>query len=349
MISQNISKKSQIISVGTAAPKSKYTQSEIAKLFNIQDEKSLRFFQHEHIKTRHLCSFNKEAEKNNSELIQKFKKNAVELSTEAILKALNKAQLSHTSIDYICCVTSTGFIVPSLSLLISEKINLNSSCRRTDLVGMGCSAGINGLETVDNWCTNNPTKYALLVCCEISSAAYTDEQSEENALVNSLFGDGVAAVILNSGVNLVGAPSIIKYSSYRVGKTLENLKYNWNQEKNLNQFYVSKETPKILGTNIKAAISQALGQDYSVDQINHWVLHTGGAAILDNIVLALGIESTKIKNTREVLQKYGNLSSGSFLFSYELLLNEEIINKDDLGIMITMGPGLVIEIALIKW
>jgi alkylresorcinol/alkylpyrone synthase/polyketide synthase Type III len=50
-----------------------------------------------------------------------------------------------------------------------------------------------------------------------------------------------------------------------------------------------------------------------------------------------------------VLRDYGNVSSGSFLFSYERLLDEGVVADDDYGVMMTMGPGSTIEMALVRW
>ncbi|MEQ1721818.1 MAG: 3-oxoacyl-[acyl-carrier-protein] synthase III C-terminal domain-containing protein [Pseudobdellovibrio sp.] len=336
----------RIISVGTAVPKNKYTQKQVSDILKIKSEKSKRFFTHEHIATRHLCEFDIENEQNNSNLIQKFKTNAVELSTQAINEALEAAELKINDIGFICCVTSTGFIVPSLSLLVMEKVGFSQSCERADIVGMGCSAGLNGLSVVSNWCSNHPEQAALLLCCEISSAIYVAEEGEKNALVNSLFGDGVAVAAISTKKASANAPKIIKFSSYRISNSLDSLRFDWNRAKNLNQFYVGKETPELLGQHIGKALT---GLNFKTEEIKHWILHTGGASILDKIQEVLNLSSEDLRNTRSVLKDYGNISSGSFLFSFKKLQQEKITKPNDNGIMITMGPGLSIEMALVKW
>jgi predicted naringenin-chalcone synthase len=50
-----------------------------------------------------------------------------------------------------------------------------------------------------------------------------------------------------------------------------------------------------------------------------------------------------------VLHDYGNLSSGSFLFSYQRLVEEGRIAPGDHGVFMTMGPGSTIEMALLRW
>jgi predicted naringenin-chalcone synthase len=50
-----------------------------------------------------------------------------------------------------------------------------------------------------------------------------------------------------------------------------------------------------------------------------------------------------------VLSNFGNLSSSSFLFSFERLLEENLVYPGDYGVLMTMGPGSTIETALIRW
>ncbi len=346
----NLSTGSSIISVGTAVPKTRYTQEKIAELLKVKSEKSRRFFLHDHISTRHLCIPETGAQESNAELTSRFRKQAVALSEEAALKAMEKAGVSKRDIDYICCVTSTGFIVPSLSLLIMEKMDLNNNCQRADIVGMGCSAGLNGLSTVSNWCLANKGKTGLLVCCEISSAVYVIDDNENTALVNSLFGDGVAAAIVSAGAANKSAQcaKIIRLSSSRIPNTMDLLRFDWNDKKNLNQFYVDKDTPERLAAQIGDSL-KALLKDTEQKNIKHWIVHTGGAAILNKIEEKLSLPPQALRHSRSVLKNYGNVSSGSFLFSFERLLTENVTRAGDAGVMMTMGPGLAIEMALIEW
>ena len=70
--------------------------------------------------------------------------------------------------------TSTGFILPPLTAQVSELLGLRPSIQRTDIVGMGCHAGLNGMRSAANWVTQraNHGKFAVLACIEVCSAEY---------------------------------------------------------------------------------------------------------------------------------------------------------------------------------
>ena len=83
--------------------------------------------------------------------------------------------------------------------------------------------------------------------------------------------------------------------------------------------------------------------------IAHWVVHSGGKKVIDSVAVNLGLTRYDLRHTISVLRDYGNLSSGSFLFSYERLVEEDAVRPADYGVLMTMGPGSTIETALIQW
>jgi predicted naringenin-chalcone synthase len=52
--------------------------------------------------------------------------------------------------------------------------------------------------------------------------------------------------------------------------------------------------------------------------------------------------------SREVLRKYGNMSSPSILFVMKELLATREVQKDEYVCAVAFGPGLTMEVALLK-
>lgn len=347
----------QILEVATATPESRFSQQEMLQRFGVMTPQAQRFFLHPHIETRHVVlppmdrATGTLKEESTGELLEKFRANSVKIGMSAAKSALQRLALSANQIDYICCVTSTGFIVPGLSTLLSLELGLRPDCQRLDIVGMGCHAGLNGLNAVDAWCKSNPEKNALLICVEICSAIYAVDESENTALVNSLFGDGAAAAILRCDSKPKSLkPEILRFSSHLIPGTTSALRFDYDDEKHRYRFHVGKETPKLLAESISSPVMSLLNQfSLKRSNVNHWIFHSGGAAILDGIEKRLELEPHDLRHTRSVLKDFGNLSSGGFLFSYERLKDEGKIKTGELGVMVTMGPGLTIETALLRW
>jgi alkylresorcinol/alkylpyrone synthase/polyketide synthase Type III len=227
---------------------------------------------------------------------------------------------------------------------------------------MGCNAGLNGLNPLVQWVRNHPGGVALLVCCEINSAMYVLDETPRTGIVNSLFGDGAAAAVLTSYAEHDSGPlasrlppsgplpCVLDFESFCIPEQWAAMRFDWNDDAGKWSFYLDRDIPYVIGFNVRTPLERLLqrnGLDFSA--IKHWVLHTGGGAVIDSVKLSLGLEERDVRHTRSVLRDYGNISSGSFLVSLERLLAEGCAADGDRGVMVTMGPGAQIEAALFQF
>ncbi len=342
--------KIRLVSLSTGTPPDRFTQEDMTGLLGISDEKRLRFFRHPHVKTRHfLFSGGNLREESMSEQRQKFLKNAPSMSAGVLSRALDSANLKTSDLGCLVAVTSSGYFTPGLSVFISSQMNLPPDLHRLDVAGMGCHAGLNGLQAAGNWCLAHPGKLAALVCTELSSCIYNLDQSDNNALVNSLFGDGIAVVLLCADDKKQNG-SLLGFSSYLIPHTEDHLRYEWLGDRNLFGFQVHKMTPETIGQSVKAPLTSFLSShNVQFSQVKEWVVHGGGEAILSAIQNNLNLPAEALRHSRSVLRDFGNVASGSFLFSLEKLLAEKKLQSGDHVVFMAMGPGLSLELALLKW
>ncbi|MCC3701801.1 type III polyketide synthase [Rouxiella badensis] len=347
-----------ILACAHDVPETSYTQHEVCDNLGIKDGRIRSIFINSGISKRHLSI--KEMAKSepnaesHGEMLNRHEYSALELGANAINKCLTKIGKTVEDIACICCVTSTGFLVPALSARFCQSLGLSEFCNRIDIVGMGCSAGLNGLDAVKNWSVVNPGKLAIVVCTEICSAAYLEDGTIATSVVNSLFGDGAsAAVVVSEPADKIlpaGAVRLLDKLSLTESEGIGMMKFDWNDEQHKNSFYLSKDVPYVVGSKVEKVINRLLGErSLSVSDIDHWIVHSGGKKVIDSICINLGLTKNDLRHTRSVLNDFGNLSSGSFLFSLERLQNEKTANKGDLGVLMTMGPGAAIETALVQW
>lgn len=346
----------KILAVATTVPSDSFDQAAMVKLLDVRDPQCLRFFQHPHVEKRHFIfpqnarGLATMAQESHAELRRKFLAHAPRLVAQTLSEALSRASCHHRDVGYIVCVTSSGFFSPGLSSILANHVPLTPSVQRVDVVGMGCNAGLNGLQVVRNWCEANPGQVAVLVCCELNSCAYTLDPSPQNALANSLFGDGVAVAVVGTSAPPKSGPRLLRFASHLIPQTLDHLAFHWDDVRHLYAFRINKETPERLGAAVRAPVEALLAQEgLRLTDVRHWVVHGGGEAILAAIQAALEIPAEGLRHSRSVLRDYGNVASGSFLFSYERLVAEEAIAPGDYGLAMTMGPGLSLELSLVRW
>ena len=352
-----------IASVGSAFPDTSYSQEEIEALLGVENRVVRKLLRAPHIAKRHLYLPARDGRtgrllpESAAGLHAKFRAGALDIGSRAIRGALDAVSLSAADVDYMLCVTSSGFMVPGLSSLFSRELGFDRRLLRADIVGMGCNAGLNGLNPLVQWVRNHPGGVALLVCCEINSAMYVLDETPRTGIVNSLFGDGAAAAVLTTRAgngtapqSSGPAPCVIDFESFCIPEQWAAMRFDWNDDAGKWSFYLDRDIPYVIGFNVREPLERLLernGLDFPA--IRHWVLHTGGGAVIDSVKLSLGLGEHDVRHTRSVLRDYGNISSGSFLVSLERLLAEGCASAGDRGVMVTMGPGAQIETALFQF
>lgn len=345
----------RLLSVATGNPGKMYRQQELLDLFGVTDKKISKIFSNSHISTRFLSlgtpdDSGRLGDESGLELYNKHREQAIAAGKRVITQALEHAGLQPSDIDYIACVTSTGFLCPSLSALLIREVGLRQDVHRLDVVGMGCNAGLNGMQPLINFCRLNQDRRALLVCAEICSAAYVFDMSMRTAVVNSLFGDGVAAAVFGSTKASVHeiAPEILGFTSHMMHEHIDAMRFDYEEGKY--SFYLDRDIPYVIGNNVEKPVNALLSKfGLQKHNIKHWIVHSGGRKVIDAIKFNLGLSPHALRHTEGVLKDLGNLSSGSFLFSHQRLIHEDVARRGDYAVMMTMGPGATIECCLARF
>ena len=350
----------RVLSVGTANPPDRYIQAEIPDLFQIESPTIRSLFGASHIQSRHLyltptgpeSDGRPRVDERQGELLEKHLQGALEIGPRAIERALEPLGMTPADIDYLAVITTTGFMAPGLTAHLMKRAGFREDCSRVDIVGMGCNAGLNGLNPVAAWARANPGRNALMVCVEICSAAYVYDETLRTAIVNSLFGDGAAACLVraDSRDEPRFAPAILGFNSQIITPAIGAMRYDWDDDAHKFSFYLARDIPYVVGAYAERPVNRLLGaHGLKRRDIAHWIVHSGGKKVIDAIKYNVGLTSHDVRHTVSVLRDYGNISSASFLFSYQRLLEEGQVRRGDYAVLMTMGPGSTIETALMRW
>jgi 3,5-dihydroxyphenylacetyl-CoA synthase len=352
---------SRIAGVGTAVAGETYSQNDLLEIFRITDSRVRSVFLNSAIQRRYLSlppagHDGARADETQEDLLGKHKALALDMGARAIDASLKNAGAGIDDIGHLCCVTTTGFLTPGLSALLIREMGIAPQCSRVDVVGMGCNGGLNALGVTAAWSAAHHRQLAVLLCAEACSAAYVFDSTMRTAVVNSLFGDGAAAIVLTGddvGDRLLPAqqgPRILSFASHIITDALGAMRYDWDNSQGKFSFYLDPDIPYVVGAHAELVVDRLLaGAGLRRSDISHWLVHSGGKKVIDAIRVNLGLTRHDMRHTIGVLRDYGNLSSGSFLFSYERLLREGVTKPGDYGVLMTMGPGSTIETALIQW
>ena len=91
-----------------------------------------------------------------------------------------------------------------------------------------------------------------------------------------------------------------------------------------------------LPSNLKAILNGR-----KQESIQHWAVHPGGRTILDAVQKSLGLSSEALRFSRDVLRRFGNLSSATIMFVLEAIMRPDVPAGN--GCALAFGPGVCLE------
>ncbi|MDB5128697.1 3-oxoacyl-[acyl-carrier-protein] synthase III C-terminal domain-containing protein [Mucilaginibacter sp.] len=272
---------------------------------------------------------------------------ALQYSVEAAEAVIAKADINKEDITDIIFLSTTGLATPSIDALIINQMQLNPQINRTPVWGLGCAGGVSGMAKANMAAKANPDAVVLLVAVELCSLTLIkSDYSKSNFIGSSLFSDGVAACIVKGDNHSQPKPQITfkATSSKLYYDSLEVM--GWDFSEDGFKVVFSKDIPTFIHQNINKDIEDFLAKhDLQLGDIKNFIFHPGGTKVLDAYTDALQIEEDFLKNTREVMNDNGNMSSVTVLYVLEKFIATGF--EDGYGLMLAMGPGFSSEMVLL--
>jgi predicted naringenin-chalcone synthase len=340
-----------ILGLGTNVPPYQYTQTEIcdglAPAFN--NRRAPMVFRAAEINTRYSVLESPAwlvANPGNATRLNRYNQEAPSLGENAIQKALQQANLSGDQLSHLIVTSCTGTDTPSLDVTLARNMALSPSLRRTSIVGMGCHALLPALYQAALIARADPAARIAVLTLEICTIHFQHDRSIRNILGSALFADGASAVII--GADPAARPQLLDSLSFSDYQTPEEMAFHPGDRGY--QIYLSTRIPDILRQQVPPLLKQLLQQNQLTQtDIQHWVVHPGGMKILTYLAEELALPADALDFSVAVLQQYGNMSSATLLFVLEKFMQSKRPQPGDYGILLGFGPGITIEIALIRW
>jgi predicted naringenin-chalcone synthase len=337
----------KIAAVATATPPHRYTQSQVLTLAGYRDEERSGFFRRSDIDGRYLWIDPATFRPNESvdQLSARFREGALELGESAARRALGGAGWEPVDVDFIATTTCTGRLTPSLDARLIGRLGCRADIQRVHVGDTGCASAMVALQQAANYLTAFPGRRALVIAVEICSAAYFLDERLESAVAHAIFADGAGALALTTGGP---GPSIVAHRTLFHSEHLPAMGFEYPGGRL--RVTLSKDVRRIGGTMMRemATILMAT-QGLKREDIRYWVLHSAGRRVIDRARSLLDLSEEQVGHSREVLRRYGNMSSATILFVLEETLRAESPVPGDWALMIGLGPGFAAEGALLRW
>jgi alkylresorcinol/alkylpyrone synthase len=363
-----------IRSVATALPPHALSQERIRDLAREhfapafpEIDRYMSVFRHAQIATRHFAAPLEWFTLQHSfkECNDLFVEAATTLGAAAARECLARAGREPRDIDHLIWISTTGMAAPSPDAMLINQLQIGRHTRRTPIWGLGCAGGVAGLARACEYTRAFPDQRVLLLAVELCSVTFQwSDRSKRNLIAASLFADGAGAVLVegdqaegrgmrdrgSSGAPPNSHPAalcILGTQSTLWPDTLDIM--GWDMVDTGMQVVFSSRIPRIVEALMRENVAEFLAPyGLGIDDIDHWILHPGGAKVVSAYQAALGIDPERLEHTRAVLRDNGNMSSATVFFVLEAFLQARRPAPGEYGVLAVLGPGFSCELALIR-
>lgn len=272
-------------------------------------------------------------------------RHAEALSREAVERCLRQADLTARDVDHLFFVSTTGMATPSIDARLIAALGFRRDVKRTPIWGLGCAGGAAGLARAADHVRAYPGQRALLVAVELCGLTFIkDDVSRSNFVAASLFADGAAAVLVDGAPG--PGPRIIAGGSALFDDSLDAM--GWDFGDDGMKVVIAREIPAVVARLMRPAVESFLAANgLALPDIRRFILHPGGRKVLSAYAEALDLSQHDLRHSREVLRRFGNMSSPSVLFVLERALADG--RPGDNALLAALGPGLSCESVLLRW
>ena len=284
-----------------------------------------------------------------AERMKIYKKHALNLALAAIQNCLlGLRHFSVQDITHLITVSCTGMYAPGIDIEIVQKLNLNSSTKRTAINFMGCYGAFNGMKVADAICRAHPLAKVLVVCVELCSIHFQSKMTLDNIISNAIFADGAAAVLIQAQPQYKKYFKIENFHCDLLPQTSQEMA--WHIGDDGFDIVLSSYVPEVIQSGIADFMQSAIKQNqFKLSDIDLFAIHPGGLKILKACEKSLTITKEQNKYAYQILKNYGNMSSATVLFVLRAIW-DDLTQKDHAKNIFScaFGPGLTLESMLLK-
>jgi predicted naringenin-chalcone synthase len=267
-----------------------------------------------------------------------FETKAPELAAETVEKLMLEHRRDHiTHLLITCC---TGFSAPGLDIELIERCKLPGLVERTMIGFMGCYAAINALKLARHIVRSEPNARILIVNLELCTLHLQETVDVNQLLCFLLFSDGCAASLVTSEPYGIALDS---FKSMLLPDTRQLM--SWNIRNNGFDMVLSGEVPAAIHDALRSKSNEILAFASNAPT-GLWAVHAGGRTILDAVERALNLGPAALSASRDVLRRYGNMSSATVMFVLADLMRSA--SNGASGCAMSFGPGLTAETMLFR-
>ncbi|WP_313439057.1 type III polyketide synthase [Novosphingobium sp.] len=274
----------------------------------------------------------------------RYERDAPVLALQAV-RALS-TDIAAEGVTHLVLASCTGFVAPGLDQVLVSQAGLDPAVERTVVGFMGCYAAVNALRSAHHIVRSEPEARVLVVNLELCTLHFQRTQDLEKLLSMLLFGDGAAAALVTAEPHGI---ALTDFRSAAIPGSGEAI--TWRIGDQGFDMHLDGQVPSFIANALRAERGRndpgSIFRGLSPADYDLWAVHAGGRTILDAVDRALNLPADALHRSREVLRRFGNMSSATLMFVLAAMLEDRTqggaATAGGNGIAMAFGPGLAAE------
>jgi alkylresorcinol/alkylpyrone synthase len=239
---------------------------------------------------------------------------------------------------------------PTLAHRLLEHYRMDPATDKYHVNGVGCASAVPLMRLAAQTLGDSPDKQALVVAAESMSGILTratPDESRAKIVGSAIFGDGCAAALLSRHPRADG-PLILASQVHQIGNSLGAVSLELSGENSY--LHLARELPEIASAPLRELTDRFLRRNgASREEIDHWIVHPGGRRIIEGVQSALELSHEDVEVSWDALADHGNIGTPSILYVLRDTIEHREPEPGELGLMVTIGPGVTLGLMLLSW
>ncbi|KAI3793381.1 hypothetical protein L1987_36000 [Smallanthus sonchifolius] len=276
----------------------------------------------------------------------------------------SRSKISPNQVDILVVNVSLLSSVPSLTSRIINHYNMREDVKSFNLSGMGCSASLVAIDLVQHLFKTHKKKLAVVVSSESMAGNWYCGRERSMMLSNCIFRVGGCSMLLTNDTARKNEAVLKLTCLVRTHFGSNEDAYNCCMQVEDDEGYagfrltklLTKSAARSLSKNLRVLLPKVLPlweiirfaatKSYQTSSkinlrtgIEHFCIHPGGRAVIDEVGSSLGLDEHDLEPARMALHRFGNTSAGGLWYVLGYMEAKKRLKKGDRILMISLGAG----------
>jgi alkylresorcinol/alkylpyrone synthase len=266
------------------------------------------------------------------------------------VRAIDQLDVDPRTVGTVVSSSLYSLGCPTLAHRLVDHCGMDPTTDRYHLTGVGCASAVPLLRLAVQSLQQHPGKQALIVAAESMSSMLMPAGRDDpraKTVGSAIFGDGCAAAVL-SGEAMASGPLILASRVHQLPGTLDAVSLVLEPEDS--HLHLARELPDLASVGLGDLVCEFLRhRRVDLTAIDHWIVHPGGRRIIECVRDALGLSDEDVAVSWRALADHGNVGTPSIFYVLKDTIAERAPGPGELGLAVTIGPGVTVGLMLLQW